>query len=52
MAADEKIKAVQLGYNLGPVVVTAEYADVEGIDGSTAATASGQQGSVRLSTKF
>jgi hypothetical protein len=50
--ADEKIKAVQVGYNLGPVVVTAEYADVEGIDGSTAATASGQQGSVRLSTKF
>ena len=50
--ADEKIKAVQVGYNLGPVVVTAEYADVEGIDGSTAANASGQQGSVRLSTKF
>ena len=50
--ADEKIKAVQVGYNLGPVVVTAEYADVEGIDGLTAATASGQQGSVRLSTKF
>jgi hypothetical protein len=51
-ASDEKIKAVQVGYNLGPVVVTAEYADVEGIDGLTAATASGQQGSVRLSTKF
>jgi hypothetical protein len=51
-AADEKIKAVQVGYNLGPVVVTAEYADVEGIDGLTTATASGQQGSVRLSTKF
>ena len=51
-ASDEKIKAVQVGYNLGPVVVTAEYADVENIDGLTAATASGQQGSVRLSTKF
>ena len=50
--ADEKIKAVQVGYNLGPVVITAEYADVENIDGLTAATASGQQGSVRLSTKF
>lgn len=51
-AAEEKIKAVQVGYNLGPVVVTAEVADVENIDGLTAATASGQQASVRLSTKF
>ena len=51
-AGDEKIKAVQIGYNLGPVLVTAEYADVENIDGSAAATASGQQASVRLSTKF
>ena len=52
-AADEKIKAVQVGYNLGPVVITAEYADVENIDGVTTANISqGQQGSVRLSTKF
>jgi len=52
-AADEKIKAVQVGYNLGPVVITAEYADVENIDGVTTANiSSGQQGSVRLSTKF
>jgi len=52
-AADEKIKAVQVGYNLGPVVITAEYADVENIDGTTTAnTSQGQQGSVRLSTKF
>jgi hypothetical protein len=51
--ADEKIKAVQVGYNLGPVVITAEYADVENIDGTTTAnTSQGQQGSVRLSTKF
>ena len=51
-AAEEKIKAVQVGYNLGPVVVTAEVADVENIDGLTAATASGQQANLRLSTKF
>ena len=52
-AADEKIKAVQVGYNLGPVVVTAEYADIENIKGVTTANISqGQQGSVRLSTKF
>ena len=51
-AGDEKIKAVQIGYNLGPVLVTGEYADVSNIDGSTASTASGQQASVRLSTKF
>jgi hypothetical protein len=52
-AADEKIKAVQVGYNLGPVVITAEYADMENIKGVTTANASqGNQGSVRLSTKF
>ena len=53
LAADEKIKAVQVGYNLGPVVITAEYADMENIKGVTTANASqGNQGSVRLSTKF
>ena len=52
-AEDEKIKAVQVGYNLGPVVITAEYADMENIKGVTTANASqGNQGSVRLSTKF
>ena len=52
-ASDEKIKAVQVGYNLGPVVITAEYADMENIKGVTTANASqGNQGSVRLSTKF
>lgn len=53
LADDEKIKAVQVGYNLGPVVITAEYADMENIKGVTTANASqGSQGSVRLSTKF
>ena len=52
-AEDEKIKAVQVGYNLGPVVITAEYADIENIKGVTTAGASqGNQGSVRVSTKF
>ena len=53
LAQDEKIKAVQVGYNLGPVVITAEYADMENIKGVATANASqGNQGSVRLSTKF
>ena len=52
-AEDESYKAVQVGYNLGPVVITAEYADIENIKGVTTAGASqGNQGSVRVSTKF
>jgi hypothetical protein len=52
-AVDEKIKAVQVGYNLGAVVITAEYADIENIKGVETANASqGNQASVRLSTKF
>jgi hypothetical protein len=52
-AADEKIKAVQVGYNLGAVVITAEYADIENIKGvSTVDVSQGNQASVRLSTKF
>ena len=50
---DEKIKAVQVGYNLGAVVITAEYADIENIKGvSTVNVSQGNQASVRLSTKF
>lgn len=50
---DEKIKAVQVGYNLGPVVITAEYADIENIKGVSSVNVSqGNQASVRLSTKF
>ena len=50
----KKSNQLQVGYNLGPVVITlAEYADVENIDGVTTANISqGQQSSVRLSTKF
>ena len=48
----EKIKSLQLGYNLGPVVIAADYSTFDGIAGSTAATAEGKQVGVRLSTKF
>jgi hypothetical protein len=52
-ASDEKIKAIQVGYNLGAVVITAEYADIENIKGvSTVDVSQGNQASVRLSTKF
>jgi hypothetical protein len=52
-AVDEKIKAIQVGYNLGAVVITAEYADIENIKGvSTVDVSQGNQASVRLSTKF
>jgi hypothetical protein len=48
----EKIKSLQLGYNLGPVVIAADYSVFDGIGGSNAATAEGKQLGVRLSTKF
>jgi hypothetical protein len=52
-AVDEKIKAIQVGYNLGAVVITAEYADIENIKGvNTVDVSQGNQASVRLSTKF
>jgi len=48
----EKIKSLQVGYNLGPVVIAADYSMFDGIGGSAAATAEGKQLGVRLSTKF
>ena len=35
---DAEIKVVQVGYNLGPVALTAGYAKAENLDGSTSAT--------------
>ena len=35
--ADEKIKSVSVGYNLGPIVVGLSYGDVEGYNGVTQA---------------
>jgi hypothetical protein len=50
--SEEKIQAVQIGYNLGAVVITAEYADIENNKGLTTDVSQGNQASVRLSTKF
>ena len=49
---NEKIKSLQVGYNLGPVVIAADYSMFDGIGGSNAATAEGKQLGVRLSTRF
>jgi hypothetical protein len=35
--ADEKIKSVSVGYNLGPIVVGLSYGEVEGYNGVTQA---------------
>lgn len=48
----EKIRSLQVGYNLGPVVIAADYSMFDGIGGSNAATAEGKQLGVRLSTRF
>jgi hypothetical protein len=37
-AQDAEIKVVQVGYNLGPVALTAGYAKAENLDGSTSVT--------------
>ena len=37
-ANEAEIKVVQVGYNLGPVALTAGYAKAENLDGSTSAT--------------
>jgi len=51
-AENEKIKSAQIGYNLGPVAVIGHYDIVNGVNGSTAASAEGKQFGVRLSTSF
>jgi hypothetical protein len=49
-AEDETYKAVQVGYNLGPVGVAAAYSQVQDLAGSPDQDA--KQLSIRLSTKF
>jgi hypothetical protein len=49
-AEDESYKAVQVGYNLGPVGVAAAYSEIEDVAG--AASQDAKQLSIRLSTKF
>jgi len=56
-ASDEKIKSVQVGYNLGPVALTADYSKITNIAGRSTDSdpfkpQDGKQGQVRLSTKF
>ena len=56
-ASDEKVQSVQVGYNLGPVALTADYSKVTNIAGRTVDTdpfkpQDGKQGQIRLSTKF
>ena len=49
--ADEKIKLISLGYNLGPVVLNATVRDVDNIAG-VAANGDSRDAIVKLSTKF
>ena len=52
-ANEAEIKVVQLGYNLGPVALTAGYAKAENVTGATAATADADGiGFVRLLGAF
>jgi hypothetical protein len=56
-ASDEKIKSVQVGYNLGPVALTADYSKITNIAGRSLDNDPfkpqyGKQGQIRLSTKF
>ena len=47
---DEEYKAIQVGYNLGPVGVAAAYSEIDDVAGVTSQDA--KQLSIRLSTKF
>ena len=47
---DEKTKIVAIGYNLGPVVLNAEYTDVDNVSGVRAAD--GKELIIKASTKF
>jgi hypothetical protein len=52
-AQDAEIRVVQLGYNLGPVALTAGYAKAENVEGTTAAAADADSiGFVRLIGAF
>lgn len=51
---NEVVKAVQIGYNLGPVAVQATYATFDNLVGATGSVMddNGKLGQVRLTTKF
>ena len=48
----EKIKTVQLGYNLGPVSIIGHYDMFDGVTGGAAASNEGKQAGIRISTLF
>jgi len=47
---DEKTKIVAIGYNLGPVVLNAEYTDVDNVNGTR--SADGKELIIKASTRF
>jgi len=49
---DEKVSAVQYGYNFGPVGLSLSYLKFENMNYATALTASGDMGIARLTAKF
>jgi hypothetical protein len=52
LSADEKVRSLALGYNFGPVVLLAQYGDIQNQGGSIASNKDGKVGYIQLSTKF
>ena len=50
--ADEKVKSIAVGYNMGPVVLVGQYGKVEGQGGKVLDTKDGDVLYLQLSTKF
>jgi hypothetical protein len=50
--ADEKVKSIAIGYNMGPVVLVGQYGQVEAMSGTAAAANDGDVLYLQLSTKF
>jgi hypothetical protein len=48
----EKVKTVQVGYNLGPVSIIGHYDMFDGVAGAATAVAEGKQAGIRISTLF
>ena len=50
--ADEKVKSIAIGYNMGPVVLVGQYGQVESMSGTASETNDGDVLYLQLSTKF
>jgi len=48
----EKVRALQYGYNMGPVALSVTYSRFEGMNYTAGSAAEGNMGQVRLTTKF